>query len=129
MKSRNTAVDIFGIIDLVLAGLNGLAILLMLVVLAYGIFGSGDPEEEIISGVYGCIIIMVPLLIGFIIFLSAGLGLMRRKIWGYYMHIVASVISFFTFILLAYSILSFVFLFQPDFRRDFFPDDGEEANA
>lgn len=124
---RNTTVDIFGVIDLVLAGINALAILLMLVVLAYGVFASGDPEEEIISGVYGCIIIMAPLLIGFGVFLSAGLGLIKRKRWGYYMHITAAVISFFTFVLLLYSILSLVFIFRPEFRDCFFAQGGEEG--
>ncbi len=124
---KNSVVDIFGVIDLVLASLFALCILLLVAVLIYGVYFSGDTEEEIMLGVQGFAMVTLPLLIGFGIFLIAGLGLIKRNTYGYYIHIAAAAISFFTFILLLYSIISFVFIFKPEFREEFFPQDGGQA--
>ena len=117
---RDSSVDIFAAINFSLAGLSCLFILLFILVLVYGIFFSGDTEEEILSGTLGFIILILPATIGFIIYLIAGIGLHNRRTWGYYMHIVGSVLSFFTIILVAYSIISLVFVFKPEFREQFF---------
>lgn len=127
MNKEHSAVDIFAVIDFALAGLHALCILLMIAVLVYGIFFSGDTEEEISQGVRGFLIVTIPLLLGFGIFFSAGLGLLKRKLWGYYVHIVAAVLSFFTLVLLLYSVICFVFIFKPGFRSEFIPADGAEA--
>ncbi|TES91099.1 MAG: hypothetical protein E3J87_08490 [Candidatus Cloacimonadota bacterium] len=117
---RNTTVDIFGVINFALAGLNCLMVLFFILVLIYGIFFSGDTEAEIKNGVIGSIILIGPFLIGFAIYLSAGVGLMKRRVWGYYMHIAASIMAFFSIILIAYTVVSLIFVFKPEFREEFF---------
>ncbi|TET22608.1 MAG: hypothetical protein E3J78_02925 [Candidatus Cloacimonadota bacterium] len=119
---RNTSVDIFAISDLAIAALHALGLLFMVIALVYGIFFSGDAEEEVFMGVLGSIIIIVPLLAGLVVYGSAGFGLIKRKSWGYYMHIAASVLAFFSVLLIAYAVVSFVFVFKPEFRQEFFVD-------
>jgi hypothetical protein len=53
MNKKNTTADIFGIMDIVLGLWHGLAALLMIGVLVYGVFFSGDTEQEIMEGVIG----------------------------------------------------------------------------
>ena len=117
---RDSSVDIFAVINFSLAGLSALLIILFILVLVYGMFFSGDTEEEILSGTIGFVILISPAIIAFIIYLIAGIGLHKRRTWGYYMHIVGSVLSFFTIILVAYTIISLVFIFKPEFREQFF---------
>ncbi len=80
---RNSSVDTFAVINFSLAGLSSLFILLFIFVLVYGIFFSGDTEEEVLSGVIGSIILISPAAIAFIIYLIAGIGLHKRRTWGY----------------------------------------------
>ena len=118
---RNTTVDIFAVINFVLAGLHCLMILFFIIVLIYGIFFSGDTDEDLLAGVVGSTMFLLPVTIAFSVYLAAGLGLLKRRTWGYYMHIAASILAVFSIILIAYTIISLVFVIKPEFREEFFP--------
>ncbi len=66
-------------------------------------------------------IFTIPIMIAFITFICAGIGLVKRKPWGFYFHLVASGMVALTIIFLPYTILSFIFSFKPSFRGQFFP--------
>jgi hypothetical protein len=116
---KSMTVNAFAVMNFVFAGILIIIALIFGIVLIYGIFFSGDTEEEIESGVMGCVILTIPLLIGIGAYLSAGIGLLKRKKWGYYLHIAAAILSFFTLILIAYTIVALIFAFRPEFQNEF----------
>ena len=91
----------------------------VLAALIYGIWFSGDPRDEIAAGVAGSLMILLPLFVGCVVFLIAGIGLVKRQVWGYYLHIAASVLAAFSCLGIVYTVLAFVFAFRADFKAEF----------
>lgn len=123
--TKNSNVSTFAVLDFLFSGLALVGILCICAVLVYGIFFSGDPRGEIAAGVFGCFVLLLPLSVGFIVFLIAGIGLLKRKTWGYYLHIVASVLAVFSCIGIVYTVFALVFAFRPEFKSEFFGPPSE----
>lgn len=148
---KNSVVDIFATLDFVMSGLAFLGVLIITTVITYGIFYSGDKKETILATVGFLLIYGIIGAISFIGFLIAGIGLLQRKKWGYYLHIIASALQFYTYTgfvfsmcdvaifekLLhinanflndnfsisgaAYAIIAIIFALTPKFKKQFFP--------
>ncbi len=112
-------VPIFAALNFAFAALALAGILTVIAVLIFGIFLSGDPKDEIMDGVLGCIMLFVPLFLGFVIYLISGIGLIKRRTWGYYMHIVGAVLTIFSCVGMIYTIIALIIAFRPEFRTEF----------
>jgi hypothetical protein len=117
---KKVTVDVFGVINLVIAGIYVLGVILVIITVVYGVFLSGDTELEIEEGIMGGILVLTPLLIGVAVYLTAGIGLMKRRMWGYYVHIGGAILAFFSIILIAYTIIALIFAFRPEFKDEFY---------
>ena len=123
--SRKSNVTTFAVLDFLFSGLALVGILFFCAVLLYGIFLSGDSRGEIAAGILGCFILLLLLSVGFSVFLIAGIGLLKRKTWGYYLHIVASVLAVFSCIGIVYTVFSLIFAFRLEFKSEFFGPPSE----
>ena len=112
-------VPIFAALNFVFAALALFGMLTVIPIMIYGIFFSGDPKDEMIQGAVGCIMLLMPLFIGFVIYLLSGIGLVKRRVWGYYMHVIGSFLALFSCIGMIYTIISLIFAFRPEFRTAF----------
>jgi hypothetical protein len=79
--------------------------------------------EQPDMGVLGFTIIsIVPAFIAFLTFACAGIGILKRKPWGFYCHLAGSGMAALTIILAPYTIISFIISFKPYFKGQFFPE-------
>jgi hypothetical protein len=115
------AIAVFASLNFVLAGLCFLGFAAMIAVLVYGIVYSGDQGSDLVAGVIGCSFLASLGLIGFGVYLTAGIGLVRHRTWGYYFHCAGAVLAVFSCIGIVYTVLALVFALQPDFSAAFFP--------
>ena len=126
-RSGSSTIAVFVALNFVLGGLCLLWLLLFLCVLIYGVFYSGDKGEELFAGVMGSVILGFPGLIGVIVYMIAGLGLLKRWKLGYYLHLVGAVLAAFSCIGLIYTIFAFIYAFRPGFFEEFSPASEMEA--
>jgi hypothetical protein len=125
MERSNTSVGVFAAVNFVFGSIFLFFILFMLLGLIYGVFFSGDPKEQIIEGVVGCIIIIVPSLAGLVIYGLAGYGLIKKTTWGYYLHVTGAVLAIFSCVGIIYSVIALVFAFREDFKSVFFENPNQ----
>jgi hypothetical protein len=118
--NKDSSVGVFAVLDFVLAGLSFLGVLAMVLGLFYGVFLSGDKGSELATGVLGCALIMLPFLASGVAAFLGGLGLLKRARWGYYAHIVASILAALSCLGIVYTVISLVFAFKPEFKAEFF---------
>jgi hypothetical protein len=128
------AIAVFASVNFVLAGLCLLWILVLVAVIVYGIGFSGDRGAELVEGVVGAAFLAVPGIIGLGVYLVAGIGLVRRRPWGYYFHLAGAVMAALSCLGVIYTVLALVFALRPEFSAAFFPgadrrmpDDEPEA--
>ncbi len=119
-RSGGALVSTYAIINLAVAAVLVIPIVLLFCTLIYGVFYSGDPPEEMILGVAGVAFLGAPLLAGFAAFAMAGVGLIRRRRWGYYAHIVAAITAIFTCIGVIYTIFALLHAQRPEFQAQLF---------
>lgn len=120
-RGKSTTVTVFAVLNFLFAVWMLLVVLLLGGALVYGIGFSGDPpEEKLGGGIVGGILVLVFFLNTFV-HVAAGIGLLGRKRWGYYAHLVGAVTEACSCLGTAYTILAFVFALQDDFRLQFFP--------
>jgi hypothetical protein len=112
---RSTTVTVFAVLNFVMSivALLGGGLWMMGIASA----ALGDAEAQKALG--GFFIFLLPNVIYFLLFLAAGIGLMKRTTWGYYVHLTTAILAGFSCIGLAYTIPALIFAFQPDFKRDF----------
>ena len=122
---RDTAVPVFIAINFALGGLCALWAVLLACVLVYGIFFSGDRGQELMAGVLGSVILLAPGLVGMFVYLPAAIGMIKRKRWAYYIHLVGACYAAVSCVGLAYTIPAFIIAQRPSFRSEFF---GEPAD-
>lgn len=110
-------VTIFAVLNCVLAllalvwtGFIGLALI-------YGIFYSGDQGAELAAGVLGSLFIGSPGAIGLIVYTVAGIGLLKRRSWGYYCHLAGAALAALSCVGVVYTIVAIVFAMQPEFKN------------
>ncbi|HPR62966.1 MAG TPA: hypothetical protein PK014_01995 [Thermoanaerobaculia bacterium] len=115
-RSPGVAIPVFAVFNLVFAGLSLLWLLVVAMAVAYGIFMSGDPKSEIFAGVMGSVILLIPSLAALIVYFLAGLGLIRRKAYGFYFHIAGAILAIFTCVGILYTIPAMGFALQPSFK-------------
>lgn len=112
-------ISIFTVLSFVFSGICFVGMLPVFGVMGYGLFYSGDPSEDIIAGIISCLIMILPLFIGFVVFLCAGIGLLKRKGWGFYFHIAGSILAAFSCIGIIYTVFALIFAFKPEFKAEF----------
>ena len=121
MDSRTPqSVSTFVRINFLLAGLCLLVLGLLAAVLICGVFLSGDPADEIVAGVVGCAVLGAPVLLGLLIYGLAGLGLMRLRPWGYYLHIVGACLAGISCVGVIYTIFALIAAFSEEFKMAIF---------
>ncbi|MBI2335834.1 MAG: hypothetical protein HYU97_03615 [Deltaproteobacteria bacterium] len=76
------------------------------------------PDQKL-AGIITLSIIIIPSFLMGISFLFGSIGLAKRRMWGYYAHIVASFIIALTCIGIVYTIFTIKFFFNPKFRAEF----------
>jgi hypothetical protein len=118
-EEAGSAVTVFAVFNFVFAGLCLLWLGVLALALGYGIFFSGDTGEELMSGVAGVILFAVPGVLGLGIYLAAGLGLVFRQPWGYYLHLAGAVLAILSCIGIVYTAFAFAFAFRPEFAESF----------
>jgi hypothetical protein len=77
-----------------------------------------DPEDILAVVLF----MVVPSFICFLTFLLAGIGLIMRKTWGFFLHIAGSVLAIVSVIFIPYAVVSLIFSFRPAFKNIFFSD-------
>ena len=58
-------------------------------------------------------------ILGLVVFVIAGSGLLRRRIWGYYAHIVGAMLLAPTCLGMIYTVFAIVHAVRPEFRQAF----------
>lgn len=99
---------VYGVCNIALAVLSLLWTAMIVAVGMYGAFLSGDPPEEVMAGVLGCIVLVAPALIGSIIFTTAAYGLLRGRRWGFLLHIIGAVLAIFSCLGIIYTVIALV---------------------
>jgi hypothetical protein len=113
-------VVLFITVNFVLAALCALWLLALSVVALYGVAYSGDEGEKLASGLAGCALLAAPTVVGLPVYLVAGIGLMRRRPWGFWFHCAGAVFAAFTCLGIAYTAFALVIAFQARFYGAFF---------
>lgn len=116
--ARTNAVRVFGVVNVVLAAIHLAGLVLIVCVLIYGVLFSGDPPDEIAAGVLGSLFLLGIFGLGFLAYAVAAVALLKRYRWGYYAHIVASVVAALSCLGIVYTVLGLVFAFNPAFKAD-----------
>ncbi len=117
---RMAAVRTFAVIDFVLAAIAGLGALFFIGVLAFAVFWSGDTGQELAAGVVGVVLFLLPFAVATVLYLAAGIGLLRRRPWGYYLHAAGAVLAMFTVVGIVYTVFAIAYALRDDFKAEFF---------
>jgi hypothetical protein len=94
---------------------------MMACVLVFGVLYSDDQGKDLADGIVGCIVLGLPMLAGVVVYFIAGLGLSKRRSWGYYFHLAGAVLTALSCLGIVYTVLAFVFALKPEFQEAFFP--------
>jgi hypothetical protein len=121
---RDTSIPVFIALNFTLAGLAAAWVGLCLCILFFGILMSGDPPDEKRDGVIGTIILGAPVFIAGIMYAVAGVGMIKRRRWAYYLHLVGACAAGLSCIGLAYTIPALMMAQRPTFRAEFFPEEA-----
>ena len=111
-------------LNFTLAGLSVLWLAFWGCVLVFGIMMSNDPPDEVMAGVLGSVILAAPALIGVFLYSFAGYGMVKRRRWAYYVHLVGACVAGLSCLGLAYTIPAVMIAQRPRFRAEFFPDEA-----
>lgn len=122
--NKNSTVTVFAVLNFLFSGLALSGFLIVSAALIHAIVFLGDPKEIAAAGIFGSL--PPNFLIGFVLFLITGIGLLKRKTWGYYLHIIASMLAAISFIGIIYTIFGLVFAFKPEFKAEFFTLQSEQ---
>ena len=115
------SIAVFAVLNFVFAGLGCAFSLIFVGVLVYGIYFSGDTGEELFAGIAGTICLATPAMISIPVFLTAGIGLWRRRRWGFYFHLAGAILAAFTCLGIVYTVLAIVYATQPAFSAALSP--------
>jgi hypothetical protein len=125
-QPRDGSIPVFIALNFTLAALALGWLALWACVLVFGIVMSGDPPEEIRDGIIGAVILSAPAAVGAPLYAFAAFGMLKRRRWAYYVHLVGACLAAVSCIGLAYTIPALIMAQRPTFRAEFFP---EEASA
>ena len=109
----------FSIVNLVFAGNLLFWIVLLAGAVVYGVLFSGDPPEEIIAGVGGGIILGGGSAVAAVVYLLAGIGMLKGRPWGYYFHIAGAILASCSCMGFPYTIFAMIWAFKDDFKNEF----------
>jgi hypothetical protein len=121
---RDTSIPVFIALNFTLAGLSVLWLAFWACVLVFGVMMSNDPPEEVMYGVLGSVMLASPALIGVFLYTFAGYGMVKRRRWAYYVHLVGACVAGLSCIGLAYTIPAIMIAQRPSFRGEFFPEEA-----
>jgi hypothetical protein len=123
-QPRDTSIPVFVALNFTFAALALGWLALWICVLLFGILMSGDPPDEIRDGVLGAIILCAPAVVAAPLHAFAAFGMLKRRRWAYYVHLVAACLAGLSCIGLAYTIPAIVMAQRPTFRAEFFPEEA-----
>ena len=123
MQERDSSIPVFIAMNFTLAGIAVIWVAFWVCIMIFGMM-SGDPPDEVAAGVLGSIVLASPALLGAIVFAAAGYGMVKRRRWAYYVHIVGACIAGLSCIGLAYTIPAIMMAQRPSFRAEFFPEEA-----
>ncbi len=118
--SEEGPITVFAILDFIFAALCFMWVGFMSMGVTYGVVGSSDQGEDLMASVLGCLLLASPCLIGLLVYSLAGLGLFKRRPWGYYAHIVGGFLAIFSCIGIVYTVFVLIYAFKPEFKAAFF---------
>ncbi len=118
-KNQGSAITAFTVINFAFAGIALMGLAMILLALVYGVFFSGDEGEELMAGVFGSVFIGFFLLAGIVVYLGAGIGLAKRRRWGYYLHIAGAVMAVMYCCGVVYTVVALIFALKPEFKDEF----------
>jgi hypothetical protein len=127
MQPRDTSIPVFIALNFTLAGLAAAWVALCVCVLLFGILMSGDPPDEKRDGVIGTIILGAPVFVAGILYAVAGVGMIKRRRWAYYLHLVGACAAGLSCIGLGYTIPAIMIAQRATFRAEFFPEEAAAA--
>ena len=88
----------------------------------FGALFSGDPlEDRVAGGILGALF-SIYFLAAASVHVAACVGLLRRRRWGFYLHVAAALMEIFTCWGTTYTIVAVIFALQDDFRQWALPD-------
>lgn len=117
MNSLDRQIEFVSILNFFIAILSLLALVVSGMIMFYGIFYSGDSIDVIaMVSAFILVLMILPSAFAMILFLLAGIGLMMRRTWGYYVHIIAAIGIGLTIIGLVYTIPVLFYSLKPEFR-------------
>ena len=123
-QPRDSSIPVFIALNFTLAALALGWLALWACVLVFGIVLSGDPPEEIRDGVLGAIILSAPAVVVAPLYAFAAFGMLKRRRWSYYVHLVGACLAALSCLGLAYTIPALIMAQRPTFRAEFFPDEA-----
>ena len=126
-RPQRFPIHAFAVADFALAALAGLWSLAFLGLLLWGAFFAEAESEEVSLGLAGSLVLVVIGLAAAMVFAAAGYGLLQRRPWGYYTHLVAVALVALTCWGIPYSIAAILFAARPEFRAPFFRRPGPAA--
>lgn len=109
------AIGTFAILNLVFAAMASLGVLFFGVIMMFGIYYSGDPEEEVRDGILGSIILSFPFVVGLFVYLTAAIGLYKRTAWGYFFHMASAILTALSCIGIVYTFFAITWAAKPGF--------------
>ena len=128
-------IHVFAAADFAIAALAAIWALAFLALLLWGTLFAEVPREDVSVGVAGSVLLVAIGLLASGVFAAAGFGLLRRRQWGYYTHLVAVALVALTCWGIPYSVAAILFAARPEFRAPFFrrralpPDPAAPAGA
>jgi Zn-dependent protease len=110
---------LFGVLNLLFAVALLVVCALFGLVLIYGVGFSGDPASEVVPIAIALMLFILGIASGAALFITAGVGLLRRRRWGYVLHLVGAGLLACTLVGLIYSVPAFICACLPPFRTQF----------
>lgn len=119
---REGSITAFAVLNLFFASSLGIGVLIAAAAMVYGVFFSGDPANEVFTGVLGGVVVLGVLFMLLAVYILAGIGLFKVRKWGYYFHLAGALLAAFSCIGIAYTIPAFAFALRDEFRCPFFDE-------
>ncbi|CAN5910106.1 hypothetical protein BH23PLA1_BH23PLA1_25570 [soil metagenome] len=90
---------------------------------------ADEPAGALVEFILGAIFVIFPAMIMATCCLTAGFGLLQRKVWGYYSHFIGAVLMAFTCIGIPYTVIALIIATRPEFSSIFLATKGRSGSG
>ncbi len=115
---------VFATLNFALAGLCLFWVLFWCLVMVVAAHDPALQGERRASTMLGGVILSLPGAFGLVVYLTAGIGLVRRAAWGYYAHLGAAWLAALTCVGAIYTAVAVPYALRAEFYEEFFPVPG-----